>query len=497
MAAPTKVLQFVRASGQFAYAADSVSTSPTGNLSCLAWIKLSNAPASNTEFTLFAKHDGGASNGRCFTFGYQDSGGTKQFIVRNSTDGTSGNQAVGTLNYTLPSSKWFHLAFVYTAAAGTVDVYVNGFNVGTISSMKTSILDGTVPFSLGARYGTGSGEEILNGYMSEARVWKAALTSTEIATEVHAATAQKSSVAADWSLDNVLTDASGNSNTLTGVASIAFATDAPWKAPTSIAGSDLETNLVSYYKLDEASGTRADSKGSNSLTDNNTVASATGKINLAADFEKDNSEYLSIADGSQSGLDLAGAFTLGGWFKPESAPSGGAKYQLIGKYRGGVSEQYELSYRDDSGLKINLQIVNGGTSDYIVWSKDLGTGTFHHVIVTFSGSGSKVECFVDGVSLGVQSVSNTAPQNGTGPFTLGADGGGAAAFFDGLMDEIGVWSRELTYGEALDLYNAGNALAYAITGPSNLKTWNGLAKASIKTINGLAIGSVKSIVGLT
>lgn len=35
-----------------------------------------------------------------------------------------------------------------------------------------------------------------------------------------------------------------------------------------------------------------------------------------------------------------------------------------------------------------------------------------------------------------------------------------------------------------------------VSGPANLKTWNGLAKASVKSINGLAIGSTKSVNGL-
>lgn len=37
----------------------------------------------------------------------------------------------------------------------------------------------------------------------------------------------------------------------------------------------------------------------------------------------------------------------------------------------------------------------------------------------------------------------------------------------------------------------------AVSGPANVKTINGLAKASVKTVNGLAIGSIKSINGLT
>jgi hypothetical protein len=37
---------------------------------------------------------------------------------------------------------------------------------------------------------------------------------------------------------------------------------------------------------------------------------------------------------------------------------------------------------------------------------------------------------------------------------------------------------------------------FASSGPANLKTWNGLAKASVKSINGLAIASVKTVDGL-
>ena len=37
----------------------------------------------------------------------------------------------------------------------------------------------------------------------------------------------------------------------------------------------------------------------------------------------------------------------------------------------------------------------------------------------------------------------------------------------------------------------------SVSGPVNLKTWNGLAKASVKTINGLAIASVKTVNGLS
>src|SRR3990167_10705009 len=57
----------------------------------------------------------------------------------------------------------------------------------------------------------------------------------------------------------------------------------------------LTDGLVSYWTLDEASGVRYDSvvASANDLTDNNTVASATGKFNDAASFLAANSESLS------------------------------------------------------------------------------------------------------------------------------------------------------------------------------------------------------------
>jgi hypothetical protein len=60
--------------------------------------------------------------------------------------------------------------------------------------------------------------------------------------------------------------------------------------------STLSTGITSYWKLDEASGTRADSASSNNLTDVNSVGQATGKIGSAGQFTISGSKYLSIAD---------------------------------------------------------------------------------------------------------------------------------------------------------------------------------------------------------
>src|SRR5262245_43908996 len=79
----------------------------------------------------------------------------------------------------------------------------------------------------------------------------------------------------------------------------------------------LTDNLVSFWELEEASGTRNDSHGTNHLTDNNTVGQGVGTVGNCGDFENGNSENLSITDNaSLSGGDTD--FTVQAWINLES-----------------------------------------------------------------------------------------------------------------------------------------------------------------------------------
>lgn len=69
--------------------------------------------------------------------------------------------------------------------------------------------------------------------------------------------------------------------------------------------------ILAWYDMVETSGQAYDANGSNHLTDNNTVTSAAGKVTYTAEdasqFTAANTEYLSITDASQSGLDIGNA----------------------------------------------------------------------------------------------------------------------------------------------------------------------------------------------
>lgn len=205
-------------------AADSASLSVTGNMTLECWVKLSAEPGVGVEWDILDKHDNGDSaNGRSWTWSYMNSGGTKQLFWRNSSDGTSGNQTTGSVNTTLGTATWKHLRAVYTAAAGTVDMYVDEVSVGQVTAQKTSIFDSATVVSIGMR---GDSAHSATGIpqISLCRVWNTTHTTDDKCTVYATAT---SNMQAEWSLDNVLTDASGNTNTLTNVNTATFTTDIP------------------------------------------------------------------------------------------------------------------------------------------------------------------------------------------------------------------------------------------------------------------------------
>lgn len=225
---------------------------------------------------------------------------------------------------------------------------------------------------------------------------------------------------------------------------------------------DYSTGLQACWDLDEESGTRFDATANNNdLTDNNTVLFGTGVIDNAADFERANSEYLSITNAAQTGLGFTGDITLSAWVNVESAPSGGGNYFIMGKYTGGSAETYALAYRDSGGLKIDWQTNSSGGStggNQCQWAVNLGTATYHHLFLFSDASATTAELWVDGVSQGVVDCgTETSVGTNSAPFRIGATGN-PANYFDGLVDIAVAWSGDRS-ANVSGVYNAGAGIA--------------------------------------
>lgn len=257
----------------------------------------------------------------------------------------------------------------------------------------------------------------------------------------------------------------------------------------------LTDNLVSYWKMDEASGNRADAHGANTLTDNNTVGAATGIINNAADFELSSSESLSITDAAQSGLDIVGDMSISMWIKPESMT---ASHGLVTKFQDVAGSKSYRLHCTTTTIDLTLT-ANGILETAASWTFTLSAGTWYHLVLAYTASAGSADLYINNSSQGTKTGLSTSIFNSMSVFRLGARSSAldvAEQFYDGLMDEVGIWSRVLTSGEVTSLYGGGAGLAYPLS-TTSIKTINGLAKASVKTFDGLAIASVKTINGLS
>ena len=234
----------------------------------------------------------------------------------------------------------------------------------------------------------------------------------------------------------------------------------PASTPATSAGvaiSALHISLISYWKLDEVSGTRADSviATGNTLTDNNTVTSNPGKISLAGQFTGANSESLSIADNASLSM-LSTDFTLAAWVYLDTT---GAR-TIIAKWDSlGLNAEYLLEYSVVVGSRLSFTIQKANNSGSVTVTASafgaLSTATWYLLIAWYDSVAQTINLQInDGTIFG---IANTAGvRDGTSPFALGAIFGVTpSAFWNGRIDETGVWKRVLTVAERTALYNAG------------------------------------------
>jgi hypothetical protein len=216
----------------------------------------------------------------------------------------------------------------------------------------------------------------------------------------------------------------------------------------------LLNTLISYWKMDEASGTRADSKGTNNLTDNN-VTSAPGIINNGASFIAANSAYLTHL--SNTDLQLGGTnLTIALWCNVIFGGAG-VGYILLSK-DGTIDREYSIEFDGVNSVQFFIFTLGGYANVSVAATISLGALQF--VVAQFNNTTGQMLLSINGGT----PVSVTTPGlvivNGASPFFIG----GRArldTFFTGVIDEVGIWKRLLTAGEITTLYNGGIGLPFS------------------------------------
>jgi uncharacterized delta-60 repeat protein len=296
---------------------------------------------------------------------------------------------------------WYHMA--WTKSGTEHRFYVDGRPLGAPQTHATPLTDFAGPITIGRLPGTGV---YLDGQQADVAFWKGyALSDAEIKALATALPVQKA-------------------------------------------------GIVSYWPLDEASGTRKDEIGANHLSPSATIASAVGLVGSAADFEANAFRRLQINSAAQSGLNPVGALSVFGWVKPESTGS----IQVIAA-RGYGNSGYGLSYRASGvgqfdtgpGAATTSSTVSVGTWSFLGGVWDGVRKLYFNGAIESNGEG-------------------TGPSASTHDFTIGANDI-PGEYMDGLVDEVMVAGRWFRDEEVKALYLRGlNGLKAIISTDASLSS---------------------------
>lgn len=206
-------------------------------------------------------------------------------------------------------------------------------------------------------------------------------------------------------------------------------------------------SLVSYYKLDEnaANTTVADAHGSNTGTasaNTSTLYDASGLINSSFDFTgSQNVDLPAILSGT-------GDKSINFWYYEATGSTRDAfdLFIRIGNTVGAAaagcywngSNQLECGFYGFAGVAVTAPAVD----------------TWHMVTITLTGTDT-LEFFLDSVSQGTNVHSYNI---GNSSDWIGGIGGGNNV--DSEIDEIGIWTKELSQAEIDTLYNSRSGIAY-------------------------------------
>jgi len=354
-----------------------------------------------------------------------------------SGDGTTSNFQIYRTDQAecVTLNTWYHIAFVLDVVAETCTFYVNGSAVDSTKDSSTGSIT-TINSSASNTFYVASWDDdgtyhYNDGRIDEAGIWYKELTSGEVS------------------------DLYNSGDGL------------PYYDPTDIKNdTDLSTSLVSYWEMEQSAGaTAVDSHGSNDLSDNGTVGTATGILGEGADYEESSSQYHSITDASQTGLDFtAGDVSFSAWVKFESFADG--LFPIYAKSDGSGSSGGIHIHHWDTSDRFRIQFYkapSGFSRVWWTWAPSLSTW-YHIVVVVDLDSVGSSKLYINGVDQGAvdgtDGSSATGTNNNSEPALIGRYETASAVYADGVIDEMGIWSKVLGVDEVRALYGYGTPPVY-------------------------------------
>lgn len=325
-----------------------------------------------------------------------------ELVVRNTDD--SGQTSVAANNLGAPvTATWYYIVAWHDASSDTINIQVNNGTADS-ASHTAGARDSGAAMALGAYSAGGSHWD---GRIDNVGFFKRVLTSTE-RTALY-----NSGVGKDYSQ---------LSNT-------------------------EKTSLISWWDLNEGSGTRADTHRSGGNNGSVTGASlTTGKYGQAYDFSG-SAQYVDLG----TGISQSGEMTVSAWINADSVSS----VSQVVSNGDGSNQNWTFEVGRTSG---KLSVVQGGAL-VLTGSATLSTSTWYHVALIRSGSTGDwtLTLYLNGVA-DASATTATNPSGGTLKTVVGALGDLSSHMYNGRVDDVRIYNDNLSADQIGRLYRGSNPI---------------------------------------
>ena len=230
--------------------------------------------------------------------------------------------------------------------------------------------------------------------------------------------------------------------------------------------------LVGYWPFN---GNANDETGNGN---NGTVNGATlisdrfGKENQAYNFAGDN-QYIVVP--SSSDFD-SNNLSISLWVSSSNIQKQFALVRL--NYSDASNEHFVVSFNDlnEYGVQVGAKYNNPNCLAGQGWNKneeiqDIMDNNFHNIVGTINGN--NLNLYIDGIL--VKTLTTAYSQTSScwnGDIQIGRNWSGDTGFFNGKIDDIGIWNRALTQQEVTNLYasNSSNECSTLVINTGALST---------------------------
>jgi len=206
----------------------------------------------------------------------------------------------------------------------------------------------------------------------------------------------------------------------------------------------LLTEIKSYWTLEEAAGDAIDSVGTANLSVSGTVTrEQAGVIDDCYSFATDGQ-----LDESGTNFQFNSSFSASFWF---STTEDGGDGDVIMSVFSSTNYGWEVWSIGTGTRVIRFRMRWSGGNMYVQGSSDINDGIFHHGAISYNHVDDTMKVWIDGVLEDKAKNTNGTWYHATSALQIGGRQG--QYDYEGKLDEIATWNRELTQKEVDSLFS--------------------------------------------